>query len=124
MKTRIRTKALVGSDGGLAGFYFFEEPDDAYAEEAEEGEPAEDVDEGPGRGLALELQIKRRLGGSEAVGRSEGSAAGAAEESLKGVERVLELLAGEGDGVENFVLVYGAAAGEEGLRDGDADGTA
>ncbi len=43
---------LVGSGGRLAGFYFFEEPDDAYAEEAEEREPAEDVDEGPVGGLA------------------------------------------------------------------------
>ncbi len=41
----------MGSGGRLAGFYFFEEPDDDDAEEAEEREPAEDVDEGPVGGL-------------------------------------------------------------------------
>ena len=45
-------RGLVGSGRGFAGLYFFEEPDYAYAEEAEEGEPAEDVDEGPVGGLA------------------------------------------------------------------------
>ena len=44
--------SLVGAGGGFAGFYFFEEPDYAYAEETEEREPAEDVDEGPVGGLA------------------------------------------------------------------------
>src|SRR5438445_3128032 len=106
-------EALVGSGGGFAGFYFFEEPDDAYAEEAEEGEPAEDVDEGPVGGLALQLQIESGLGGIGGVGLAEvaGEAAG------QTVERVLELLAGERDGVDDLVLMNGAAAGEEGLGD-------
>ena len=56
---------LVGAGGGFAGFYFLEEPDDSYAEETEEGEPAEDVYEGPVGGLALELPVHRRLGGVE-----------------------------------------------------------
>jgi len=42
---------LVDAGGGLAGFYFFEEPDEEDAGYAEEGEPAEDVDEGPVGGL-------------------------------------------------------------------------
>ncbi len=41
----------VGAGWGFAGFYFFEEPDDAYADEEDDGEPAEDVDEGPFEGL-------------------------------------------------------------------------
>ena len=36
---------------GLAGFYFLEEPDQDDAGEAKEGQPAEDVDEGPVGGL-------------------------------------------------------------------------
>ena len=55
-------EVLVGAGGRFAGFYFFEEPDYAYAEEAEEREPAEDVDEGPVGGLALELLIEPGLG--------------------------------------------------------------
>ncbi len=111
----------MGAGGGFAGFYFFEEPDDADAEEAEEGEPAEDVDEGPVGGLALELLIERGLGGGEGVGGAEGSLLLPAKKLLEIGEGVLELLAGEGDGVDDLVLMNGAAAGEEGLRDGDAD---
>ena len=77
---------LVGAGGAFAGFYFFEEPDDAYAEEAEEREPAEDVDEGPVGGLALELLVDRGLGGGEGVGVAEGAAAGPAEVCPEGVE--------------------------------------
>ena len=40
-------KGLVGSGGAFASFYFFEEPDDDYAEKAEQREPAEDIYEGP-----------------------------------------------------------------------------
>jgi hypothetical protein len=50
--TTATERDLVCAGGWFAGFYFFEEPDDAYAEEAEEREPAEDVDEGPVGGLA------------------------------------------------------------------------
>ncbi len=117
-------RGLVGSGGGFAGFYFFEEPDDADAQEAEEREPAEDVDEGPEQGLALELLVHRCLGGGEAVGGAEGSAADAAEESLQGTELVLELLAGDGDGVDDLVLMNGSAAGEEGGGDRDSDASA
>ena len=42
---------LVGSGWAFAGFYFFEEPDNSYAEKTKEREPAEDVDEGPIGGL-------------------------------------------------------------------------
>jgi len=55
----------------LPGFYFFEEPDDAYAEETEEREPAEDVDEGPVGGLALELLIEAGLGRIGGIGFAE-----------------------------------------------------
>src|SRR5258708_18586881 len=109
---------LVGAGGGFAGFYFFEEPDDADAEEAEEREPAEDVDEGPVGGLALEFLIQLglcRIGGvglAEVAGESAGHA----------VERVLELLAGDGDGVDDLVLMDGAAAGGEGLGGGGVGG--
>src|SRR5229473_2700217 len=94
----------MGSGGGFAGFYFFEEPDDAYAEEAEEGEPAEDVDEGPVGGLALELTVEGGCGRVCGVGFAE--------------------VGGEGDGVDDLVLVDGAAAGEQRGGDGDADGAA
>ncbi len=114
----------MGSGGGFAGFYFFEEPDDAYAEEAEKGEPAKDVDEGPVGGLALELLVECGLGWGESVGGAEGTAAGTTEVVLKGVEAVLELLAGAGNGVDDLVLVDGAAAGEQRGGDGDADGAA
>ncbi len=46
-------RRLVGSGGAFAGFYFFEEPDNSYAEKTKEREPAEDVDEGPVGGLTL-----------------------------------------------------------------------
>ena len=42
---------LVDSGWGFAGLYFFEEPDGADAGDAEDGEPTEDVDEGPVEGL-------------------------------------------------------------------------
>src|SRR5258707_2512091 len=108
----------VGAGGGFTGLYFFEEPDDAYAEEAEEGEPAEDVDEGPVGGLALELLIEGGCGGVGGVGFAEVGGEGLGHV----VQAVLELLAGAGDGVDDLVLMDGAAAGEEGLGDGDADG--
>src|SRR5258708_27634698 len=111
---------LVGAGGGFAWFYFFEEPDDAYAEEAKEGEPAEDVDEGPVGGLALQLLVECGLRRTERVVGAEDAAA--AEVILKGAELILELLAGEGDGVDDLVLVDGAAAGEEGLGEGDGGG--
>jgi hypothetical protein len=101
-----KQKRLVGGGGGFAGFYFFEEPDDADTEEAEEGEPAEDVDEGPVGGLALELLIEAGLGWGGGVGFAEV----ASEESSQVAEAVLVLLAGEGDGVDDQVLVDGAAA--------------
>ena len=51
--SRLRSKMtgsrerLVGSGRRFAGFYFFEHPDGEDAAEAEEREPAEDIDEGP-----------------------------------------------------------------------------
>src|SRR5271168_871441 len=96
---------LVGAGGRFAGLYFFEEPDDADAEETEEREPAEDVDEGPVGGLALELVVHRRLGGGECVGFAKVAGKGLS----RGSEGVLELLAGERDGVDDLVLVNGAA---------------
>ncbi len=106
---RRTNEGLVGSGGGFAGFYFFEEPDDSYTEEAEEGEPAEDVDEGPVGGLAAELAVESGLGGREGVGGAEVGG----EEVLEIAEGVLELLAGLRDGVEDLVLVDGGATGEE-----------
>src|SRR5271163_3520101 len=47
-----RSVCLVGAGWGFAGLHLFQEPDDADAEEAEEGEPTEDVDKGPEGGLA------------------------------------------------------------------------
>ena len=114
----------MGAGWGFAGFYFFEEPDYSYAEEAEQREPAEDVDEGPVGGLAAELLVDHCLRGGEGVGWAEGAAAGGAEEALKSGELILELLAGDGDGVDDQILVDGAATGEERLGDGDADGAA
>ncbi len=111
---------LVGSGGGFAGFYFLEEPDDSYAEEAEEGKPAEDVYEGPVGGLALELTVEGRLRGGEGIGGAEGIG----EEFLQVAQGVLELLAGLGDVVGDQVLVDGGAADEEGLGYGDSDGAA
>ena len=46
-------RGLVGSGRAFAGFYFLEEPDNSYAEETKEREPAEDIDEGPVSGLTL-----------------------------------------------------------------------
>src|SRR5580704_5337281 len=108
---------LVGSGGAFAGLYFFEEPDDADAEEAEEREPAEDVDEGPVGSLTSELLVERGLGGAQSVGVTEP----AGEKLSRGLHRVLKLLASDGDGVDDLVLVDGTAAGEECLSDGDAD---
>src|SRR5665213_3195038 len=42
-----RQAGLVGAGGAFAGLDFFEEPDGDDADEAEDGGPAEDVDEGP-----------------------------------------------------------------------------
>src|SRR5258708_9952669 len=85
---------LVGAGGGFTGLYFFEEPDDAYAEEAEEGEPAEDVDEGPVGGLALELLIEGGCGGGGGGGFAEGGGEGLG----RVVQGVLGMLAGAGGG--------------------------
>ncbi len=53
---RVRVVVLVDAGWGLAGFYFLEEPDEEDAGDAEQGEPAEDVDEGPvGRLLGQHL---------------------------------------------------------------------
>jgi hypothetical protein len=53
----ISKSALMGPGRGFARFYLAQEPDYGYAEEAKEGKPAEDVNEGPERGLALELLV-------------------------------------------------------------------
>ncbi len=55
----------VGSGGGFAGFDFLEEPDAADAGEEDDGEPAEDIDEGPVEGLSLELLVEEALGHGE-----------------------------------------------------------
>jgi len=121
---------LVGSGGAFAWFYFLEEPDDDDAGEAEEGEPAEDVDEGPGGGLAEELVVEGGAGGEEGVvgahGGSEGVLGVAEEGSGYGSGGVYAALAEDasGAGVEDFGLVDGGAAGEEGGGDGDADAAA
>ena len=65
-----RRETLVGACGGFAGFHFLEEPDDDHAEEAEEREPAKNVDEGPCGGLALKLLVEAGLRGGEGVGVS------------------------------------------------------
>ena len=110
----------MGSGGGFAGLYLFEEPDDSDAEEAEEGQPAEDVYESPVSGLTLELLVKEGLGGVGGVGCAE-----VASYCVGGrVDAVLELLAALGNVVDDQVLVDGAAAGEECLRNGDSDGSA
>src|SRR6185437_6971984 len=64
---------LVGACGAFAWFYLLEEPDDDDAAEAEQGEPAEDVDEGPVEGLALELLVEHGLGRVGGVGFAEES---------------------------------------------------
>jgi hypothetical protein len=117
---------LVSSGGAFAGLHLFEEPNDADAEEAEQREPAEDVNKGPVGGLAAQLLIHRRLGGGKGVGSAEGAATWATttEVALKGLELILELLAGARDGVDDLILVDSAAAGQERLRDGDTDGAA
>ena len=55
----------MSSGWTFAGFHFFEEPNDADAEEAEEREPTEDVNKGPVGGLPAQLLIHRRLGWRE-----------------------------------------------------------
>jgi hypothetical protein len=61
---------LVSAGGGFfAGFDFAEEPDQAEAEEAEQGGPAKDVDEGPEQGLAAELLVDLALCSGRGVGR-------------------------------------------------------
>ena len=62
----------MGGGGRVAGVDFFEEPGDGKAEEAEQGEPAEDIDEGPEGGLAVEFAVEQGLGGMEGVGWAEG----------------------------------------------------
>ena len=110
----------MGAGGGFAGLYFFEEPDDSYAEEAEEREPAEDVYEGPVGSLTLELAVEGCLRRSEGVGGAEG----VGEELLQVAEGVLELLASPGNVVGDQVLMDGGTAGEEGLGYGDSDAAA
>src|ERR1700761_7022302 len=110
----------MSAGGRLAGLDLLEGPDDSDAHEAEQREPAEDIYEGPECGLAAELLIERGLGRGCGVGRTEG----VGECVLRGVEGVLELLAGDRYGVEDLVLVDVGAAGEQGAGDGDADGAA
>ena len=108
----------MGAGWGFAGFYLFEEPDDAYAEEAEEREPAEDVDEGPERGLATELLVECGLGGIDGVRLS----VGVSQELGHAAEGVLKLLASARDIVDDLILMDVGAAGEQGGGDGDANG--
>ena len=75
-------------------------------------------DEGPERGLAVELSVEEGLGGVEGVGGAEGVGEGV----LGAGERVLEGTAGEWYGVEDLVLVGGGVAGEQRRGQRDSDG--
>jgi hypothetical protein len=48
----------MSSYRGFARLHLLEHPDDEDAEEAEKGEPSEDIDEGPVRSLTQKLTIQ------------------------------------------------------------------
>ena len=79
---------------------------------------AEDVDEGPEGGLAAEFSVEEGLGGVEGVGGAEGVGEGV----LDAGEGVLEGAAGEGDGVDDLILVDGGVACEQRCGQRDSDG--
>src|SRR5947209_8120419 len=108
----------MGAGRRFAGLDLAEGPDDENANEAEQRKPAEDVDERPEGSLARELAIEKRLRRVQRIGRADVPADGL----LRASQRVLELLTGLRDRVENFVLVNVHAAREQRLRDRDADG--
>ncbi len=62
--------------GGFAWFDLLKEPDEDDAAHAEDGEPAEDVDEGPLQRLATELLVELDLRGQLGVGCAEVAADG------------------------------------------------
>ena len=83
------------SSGTAARFHLFEEPDDNDAAEAEEREPAEDVNKSPIERLALKFPVEHRLRWVGSIGMAEESA----ERLCSSAETVLEVLAGDGNGI-------------------------
>ena len=64
-----RLAQLMGAGGGFSAWLdFLKQPDQAYAAEAEQGCPAEDVYEGPEEGLAADLLVYLGLGPDGAAG--------------------------------------------------------
>src|ERR1017187_1207349 len=94
---------LVSSGGRFTGLDLLEQPGDRQADEAEDREPAEDVDEGPESGLTSELLIEKALRRGEGVARAKG----VGKRVAGVVDRILELLATEWDAVDDLVLVEG-----------------
>lgn len=90
--------------------YLLEEPDHDNAGEAEQREPAEDIDEGPTERLALKLPVEHGLRWMSSVRVTEE----AAERVGSGSETVLEVLASLRDGIGHEVLMNVAAAGQQG----------
>lgn len=97
--------------GGFAVLDLGEEPDEEYAEEAENRGPAEDVDVGPEQCLLAESLIKHSVGLGDGVG-------GIREAAKRGVHlrgSHLEPRLGLGDGTGNLALVKIGAADEKRL---------
>src|SRR5579875_2546434 len=111
---------LVGADRRLAGFGSPEEPDEAYADEADERGPAEDVDEGPQQSLLAKLLVERGCGGVPGVGLR----GVLAHVSGQGAHLLLKPRLGATDIVRDLRLVEIGAAHQFGLGDGDTDRSA
>lgn len=63
--------ALMRGGGGFAaGLDFFEEPDEGDAAEAEQGDPAEDIDEGPEARLLEDLLVDLGVGSGGSLCRA------------------------------------------------------
>ena len=106
--------------GFFTRLYFLEEPDDSDATEAEQSDPAEDINEGPEKRLLADLLIDL----SAACGHSIGAAHLAAKEARNHARLLLKPVAGARDRADDVVLVKVAAAREHGLRCGNSDRSA
>src|SRR6185437_183455 len=94
----------VRTDGTAAGLHLFEEPDHNNAAEAEQRQPAEEIDERPVERLALELSIDHGLRRVRGVVWTEESRQSV---SCRG-NSILQVLSGTGKGVGHEVLMGGA----------------